>query len=85
MQRRFTLQAITAAAAFAALPFASVHAQSGGTIKVVGSNLDTSVAAALTASTSSTVNTNGLNARWTGVLSGGGSFHCCSQHVPKAR
>lgn len=46
----------------------------GGTIKVIGSNLTSSVAASLTASTTSTIDTNGFNATWSGQLSGDGSL-----------
>ncbi len=46
----------------------------GGTIKVVGSDLITAVSANLMASTTSTINTNGLNASLSGSLSGSGSL-----------
>jgi len=46
----------------------------GGTIKVIGSNLNTSVQAMLTANTTSTVNTNGLDAAMSGNLTGTGTL-----------
>ncbi len=46
----------------------------GGTIKVTGDNLSTAVKATLVAATSSTLDTNGLSASWTGVLSGDGGL-----------
>jgi autotransporter-associated beta strand protein len=46
----------------------------GGTIKVIGSNLSTAVDAALIADSTSTLDTNGLDASWSGVLSGGGAL-----------
>jgi hypothetical protein len=42
----------------------------GGTVKVVGSDLVTSVDAALVANTTSTIDTNGLNATWNGAITG---------------
>lgn len=47
---------------------------SGGTIQVTGSNLTTSVNATLANATTTTFDTNSLNATWSGVLSGSGSF-----------
>jgi len=44
----------------------------GGTIKVTGANLVTDVNANLTAGTTSTINTNNLNATWSGNLTGAG-------------
>jgi fibronectin-binding autotransporter adhesin len=46
----------------------------GGTIKVIGSALTTSVNATLVGGTSSTIDTNGLGATWSGVLSGAGEL-----------
>lgn len=46
----------------------------GGTIKVSGSDLSTSVNATLTAGTTSSLDTNGLNATWSGALSGDGGL-----------
>ena len=46
----------------------------GGTIQVFGSALATSVAATLVGGTTSTIDTNGLGATWSGVLSGAGSL-----------
>nr|WP_314073054.1 autotransporter domain-containing protein [uncultured Roseococcus sp.] len=44
----------------------------GGTIRVIGSTLTTGVDATLVAGTSSTIDTAGFGATWSGVLSGGG-------------
>ncbi len=46
----------------------------GGTVQVTGSALSTSVNATLTPATSSTINTNGLGATWSGVISGSGNL-----------
>lgn len=46
----------------------------GGTIKVLGSALDTSVNATLADGTTSTFDTNGLGATWRGSLTGGGAL-----------
>ncbi|MEW6257473.1 MAG: autotransporter-associated beta strand repeat-containing protein [Pseudomonadota bacterium] len=46
----------------------------GGTIKVIGTALTTSVNATLTADTVSTIDTNALNATWGGTLTGGGAL-----------
>jgi T5SS/PEP-CTERM-associated repeat protein/autotransporter-associated beta strand protein len=46
----------------------------GGVIEVTGSDLTTSVNATLVSATISTIDTNGLNATWSGVLSGNGSL-----------
>lgn len=46
----------------------------GGTIKVIGSALTTSVNATLTSGTTSTIDTNALAATWNGTLSGGGAL-----------
>jgi T5SS/PEP-CTERM-associated repeat protein/autotransporter-associated beta strand protein len=46
----------------------------GGTVQVIGSDLTTSVAAKLGASTTSMIDTNGWNATWTGALSGSGAL-----------
>ena len=46
----------------------------GGTIKVIGTSLLSDVNATLMPGTISTINTNGLNAQWDGVLSGGGGL-----------
>ena len=46
----------------------------GGTIKVIGSALTTSVKATLATGTSSTIDTNGLGATLSGVLSGDGAL-----------
>jgi autotransporter-associated beta strand protein len=46
----------------------------GGVIEVTGSDLTTSVAMTLVSNTTSTINTNGLNATWSGGLSGNGSL-----------
>ena len=46
----------------------------GGTIRVIGSDLATSVDAELTGSSTSTVDTNGLNAVWSGAFSGTGNL-----------
>jgi len=46
----------------------------GGTIRVIGSDLITSVDATLVSGTTSTIDTNGLNATWNGVLSGEGNL-----------
>ena len=46
----------------------------GGTVRVIGTALTTSVNAALASGTSSTIDTNGLGATWSGVLSGGGGL-----------
>ncbi|MDQ0316300.1 autotransporter-associated beta strand repeat-containing protein [Amorphus orientalis] len=51
----------------------------GGTIRVTGSDLATSVNATLTGGRTSTVDTNGFNARWGGVFSGGGSLRKAGQ------
>nr|WP_254200430.1 autotransporter outer membrane beta-barrel domain-containing protein [Lysobacter sp. MMG2] len=47
---------------------------SGGTVQVIGSTLNTSVDATLLAGTTSTIDTNGFGANWSGVLSGGGGL-----------
>ena len=46
----------------------------GGTVRVIGTALNTSVSATLASGTSSTIDTNGLGATWNGVLSGGGGL-----------
>ncbi|MEP9379293.1 autotransporter-associated beta strand repeat-containing protein [Aquabacter sp. CN5-332] len=46
----------------------------GGTIKVIGTALTTSVAATLVSGTTSTIDTNSLGAAWGGVLSGDGAL-----------
>ncbi|MCF8533674.1 MAG: autotransporter-associated beta strand repeat-containing protein [Reyranella sp.] len=46
----------------------------GGTVRVIGTALTTSVRATLLSGTSSTIDTNGLGATWSGVLSGGGGL-----------
>ena len=46
----------------------------GGTIQVIGSPLATTVDATLVAGTTSTIDTNGIGATWSGVLSGGGGL-----------
>lgn len=46
----------------------------GGTITVTGTSLVSTVNATLMPGTISTINTNGLNAQWDGVLSGGGGL-----------
>jgi T5SS/PEP-CTERM-associated repeat protein/autotransporter-associated beta strand protein len=46
----------------------------GGTVQVIGSDLTASVNATLGSGTTSTMNTNGLNATWSGVLSGAGAL-----------
>jgi autotransporter-associated beta strand protein len=46
----------------------------GGTIQVIGSALTTNVNATLTAGSASTIDTNGLGATFSGVLSGGGAL-----------
>ncbi len=46
----------------------------GGAIKVTGSDLSTHVPATLAASTTSTINTNGLAATFSGILSGPGAL-----------
>ena len=46
----------------------------GGTIQVVGSNLTTNINATLTAGSTSTIDTNGFGATFSGVLSGGGAL-----------
>ncbi|MFZ5781135.1 MAG: autotransporter-associated beta strand repeat-containing protein [Pseudomonadota bacterium] len=46
----------------------------GGTVKVIGSALTASVNATLVNGTNSTINTNGLGATWSGVLSGAGGL-----------
>lgn len=46
----------------------------GGTVQVIGSTLNTSVNGNLLAGTTSTIDTNGFGANWTGALSGGGSL-----------
>ncbi|MGC1183276.1 autotransporter outer membrane beta-barrel domain-containing protein [Legionella sp.] len=46
----------------------------GGTIQVIGASLASSVDATLMPGTVSTIDTNGLNATWGGILSGGGGF-----------
>ncbi|MGC4016174.1 MAG: hypothetical protein QM755_16875 [Luteolibacter sp.] len=45
----------------------------GGTLKVVGSDLSSAVDAALVAGTTSTINTNALNATWSGNLTSAGA------------
>jgi autotransporter-associated beta strand protein len=46
----------------------------GGTVQVINSDLATSIAATLVNATTSTLNTNGFNATFSGVLSGGGAL-----------
>jgi T5SS/PEP-CTERM-associated repeat protein len=46
----------------------------GGTVKVIGSDFSTAVNATLAANTTSTVNTSGYNATWSGVLDGAGGL-----------
>lgn len=46
----------------------------GGTIKVIGNDLSTAVNATLVADSTSTLDTNGLHANWSGVLSGDGAL-----------
>lgn len=46
----------------------------GGTLRVIGSSLNTSVATALAAGTNSMIDTNGLGARFQSGLSGGGDL-----------
>jgi fibronectin-binding autotransporter adhesin len=46
----------------------------GGTIQVIGSPLIGTVAPTLVAGTTSTIDTNGIGAAWSGVLSGGGAL-----------
>ncbi|MGX1307085.1 outer membrane autotransporter protein [Amorphus suaedae] len=46
----------------------------GGTIRVIGSDLVTAVDAELTGSSTSTIDTNGLNATWKGTLTGTGNL-----------
>lgn len=46
----------------------------GGTIRVIGSDLATGVEAELTGSSTSTIDTNGLNATWGGTLTGTGNL-----------
>ncbi len=46
----------------------------GGTLQVAGSDLTTSINATLVNATTSTINTNGFNATWSGVLSGNGNL-----------
>ncbi|CAB3797763.1 autotransporter domain-containing protein [Paraburkholderia fynbosensis] len=46
----------------------------GGTIQVVGSALSAGVNATLVGGTTSTIDTNGIGATWSGVLSGSGSL-----------
>ncbi len=46
----------------------------GGTVQVIGATLNTNLDAALLAGTTSTIDTNGFGANWSGVLSGGGSL-----------
>lgn len=46
----------------------------GGTLQVAGSDLNSSVNATLNSGTTSTINTNGLNAAWSGTLSGAGAL-----------
>ena len=46
----------------------------GGTVQVIGSTLNTSVDATLLAGTTSTIDTNGFGANWSGMLSGGGNL-----------
>jgi hypothetical protein len=48
---------------------------SGGTLQVTGSDLTTSINATFTADTTSTVDTNGHNATWSGSFSGSGGFN----------
>ncbi|HWL52123.1 MAG TPA: autotransporter-associated beta strand repeat-containing protein [Chthoniobacteraceae bacterium] len=47
----------------------------GGTLKVRGSNLTTSIDVTLVDGTASTIDTNGLDARFAGALTGDGVFH----------
>ncbi len=46
----------------------------GGTLQVANTNLTTSINATLVNTTTSTIDTNGLNATWSGVLSGSGNL-----------
>jgi outer membrane autotransporter protein len=46
----------------------------GGTVQVIDSTLNTSVDATLLAGTTSTIDTNGFGANWSGLLSGGGNL-----------
>ena len=46
----------------------------GGTLKVVGSALTTNVAATLLAGTTSTIDTNGFNATFNGIINGSGNL-----------
>ncbi len=46
----------------------------GGTVQVIGSTLNTNVDATLLAGTTSTIDTNGFGANWSGALSGGGGL-----------
>ncbi|WP_230413276.1 autotransporter outer membrane beta-barrel domain-containing protein [Paraburkholderia antibiotica] len=46
----------------------------GGTIQVIGSALSANVDATLVGGTTSTIDTNGIGATWSGVLSGGGAL-----------
>ncbi|MEJ8857461.1 autotransporter outer membrane beta-barrel domain-containing protein [Variovorax robiniae] len=46
----------------------------GGTIQVLGTALTTDVNATLVGTTTSTIDTNGLGAQWSGILSGTGSL-----------
>ncbi|TAJ30372.1 MAG: hypothetical protein EPO67_14330, partial [Reyranella sp.] len=46
----------------------------GGTVRVIGTTLNTSVRATLVSGTSSTIDTNGIGATWSGVLSGDGAL-----------
>jgi len=52
----------------------SVFNWAGGTVQVTGADLTTSLNATLVANTTSTLSTNGLNATWSGVLSGNGNL-----------
>ncbi len=46
----------------------------GGTIQVTGSALTTTVNATLVSETTSTIDTNGLGASWSGIISGAGAL-----------
>jgi len=47
---------------------------SGGTLQVTGADLTTALNATFAVNTTSTLNTNGLNATWSGILSGSGNL-----------
>jgi T5SS/PEP-CTERM-associated repeat protein len=46
----------------------------GGTVQVIGSDFSTAINATLAASTTSIIDTNGLNATWAGNIAGGGKL-----------